>query len=123
MNNILPPPGATIATNAFGPFYTHFGIMGDNGLIIHASKRLGLVVEEALSEFTQGASWRHSSIRGNKPANEVISWARSRKGQRWDLFNSNCEHFVRMAHGLPKQCKQMVTTVVSVALFLLFKGK
>lgn len=123
MNNVLPPPGATIATNAFGPFYTHLGIMSDNGQVIHASKRVGEVVEESLAAFTQGNSWWLSPIKGNKPANEVISWARSRMGQRWDLFSSNCEHFVRMAHGLPKQCKQMVATVVSVAFFLFFKGK
>ncbi|MBX9634957.1 MAG: lecithin retinol acyltransferase family protein [Magnetospirillum sp.] len=118
MNTTLPTPGTTIATRAFGPFYTHFGIVSDYGLVIHASKRHGYVVEESISEFTQGENWWISNIKGNKSADEVITLARSYIGTPWTLFNLNCEHFVRIAHGLKKQCNQIRLTVASLLIYI-----
>jgi hypothetical protein len=38
-------------------------------------------------------------------------------GTRWDLFWFNCEHFVRLAHGLEPQSPQLQGGVALAALF------
>jgi len=122
MTNTLPPPGTTIATYALGPLYTHYGIVSEDGHVIHSSKRLKKVVQESLANFCDGNPWWVSNIKGQRSAGDVVAWARSQIGQRWDLLDANCEHFVRVAHGLKKQSVQVGATV-AVALIWLFFGK
>lgn len=37
-------------------------------------------------------------------------------GQPYDLFNLNCEHFVRFCHGLPPESPQLATAFLLGAM-------
>lgn len=78
--------------------------------VISNSKRRGCVVEEHISEFAEGRRVaHHPHIRGDLHGLTVVQRARSRLGHAWDLIGSNCEHFVRWAHGLPEVSPQLIT--------------
>jgi hypothetical protein len=89
----------------------------DDVFVISNSKRRGCVVEEHISEFAEGGRVaHHPHIRGALHGHAVVHRARSRLGHTWDLITSNCEHFVRWAHGLPEESPQLVAKgVVGVA--------
>ena len=87
--------------------YDHLGISDGNGRVIHNSKARSRVVEESEKEFSGGLPIRvyHEITSDDKIA--AYDRARSRVGQAYDLFSDNCEHFVRWAHGLVKESRQL----------------
>lgn len=122
--NILSP-GSVIAVQA-GPF-RHVGIVGNptgpfGPSVISTSHRRGQVAEESLSEFANGGRLSFLGYPGELPWSMVVTRARSRLGEPWNLFSANCEHFVRWAHDLEVRSPQLrgavalVTMVVLVAI-------
>ena len=88
--------------------YYHYGIADGNGGVIHASKiRGGVVHDESLEEFENGgvAQIDDSITSGDLCA--AYEKAQSDVDKSYDLFSDNCEHFVRSAHGLKKECRQI----------------
>jgi hypothetical protein len=79
--------------------YTHHGIYLGDGRVMHYAGRIkypqGLVEEISLAEFSEGRAFRaEMSQTGRFEANEIVSRARSRLGERrYDLLRNNCEHF------------------------------
>ena len=103
-------PGTIVAV-AVGPV-EHVGILAgqtpDGRLtVISNSRRAGGVVEEPIDSFAGGAKVRVLSYPGILAPAAVVWRARSRLGQRWNLFNWNCEHFVRWVHGLKPTSPQL----------------
>ncbi len=103
--------------------YNHYAIVSDrrvDGLpnLIALTRRKGNVCEESWAAGTQGATVRKSHIKGFLPADKILGKARSMIGKkRYDLFSDNCEHFVRWAHGLPVESKQVVGGVAGSLVF------
>ncbi len=113
-------PGDTVAV-VYDTF-NHYAIVSDrktDGMpnLIALSQRRGTVQEEIWQRGTQGATVRKSHIGGALPAQEVLDKARSLIGKpTYKLFTNNCEHFVRWAHGLPVESKQVAGGVTGAAL-------
>lgn len=125
MHPSVLPSGAVVGYRlvVHGVSVFHVGIVTDRsdqrGLphVISASKRTGLVREETWSEFTQGAAVVRQNIGGRLPSHEVLRRARSQIGEEWSLLWANCEHFVRWAHGLPRESPQLKAAVATTTVF------
>ena len=129
MQYILP---GTVLAVAVGPV-EHVGIVTDQTqagfpTVISNSHRAGGVAEEPLPTFTSGGELRIVGYLGKLSPAEVLRRARSAIGTKWKLFNWNCEHFVRWAHGLKPSSPQLAVAVglaliaTAVAVFASKKG-
>lgn len=124
-------PGTIVQIN-FG-LYKHPGIVSDRTMnsmpmVISNSFRKRGVYEEPWEDFSNGKEFNYKGYPGILSPDEVLSRARSRIGTGWNLFNWNCEHFVRWSHGLKSRSPQVITyatcTIAVAGLALLFsKGK
>lgn len=75
--------------------------------IISNSRRTGRAVEEPLSVFSGGRQvFRLPPLSDLSPW-EVLRNAEKLLGKPWDLFRSNCEHFVRECYGLKPTSPQL----------------
>jgi len=84
-------------------FFWHVGIVSGYSiygqpLVISASKRRGIVVEESLDEFSGGGPVRHEGFKRDLPRRVVVAQMRTMIGQPWHLFR-NCEHVASAAEG------------------------
>lgn len=86
--------------------------------VISNSKRDG-VVEETWHAFCDGHLPQVESLRGPRDGRDAIAWARTRIGRSYDLFDSNCEHFVRDALGLPRESPQLRAGMAMAGLVLI----
>ena len=87
--------------------YYHYGIADGNGGVIHASKIRGVVHDKSLEKFEKrGSAQIDNSITSND-LHAAYQNAWSAIGEPYDFLSHNCEHFVRWAHGLPKECRQL----------------
>ena len=117
-------PGTVLATRV-GPF-THFGIASDRVIsgeqtVLSCSLRRGAMVEERASEFSDGRQVEDRGYWGNLRPSEVVGRARSQIGRQWDALRFNCEHAVRISHGLPPASPQLAAcAAIGVALVLVF---
>ncbi len=83
----------------------HVGIVTERRIdgyptVISNSQKVGHVAEETLPEFAGAGLVRVLGYLGNLEPSIVLRRARSQLGRGWSLVYSNCEHFVRWAHGL-----------------------
>ena len=105
-------------------FYWHWGIVTDSWkdgeqTVISCSGLRRMVVEEPMSNFRQGNSIQPRNFTSTLPVREVLVRARGKLGQRYDLLNWNCEHFVYDSFGLVKQSpqlKQLAICAIGLAL-------
>lgn len=93
-------------------FYWHWGIVTDSWeggeqTVISCSGLRRMVIEEPMSIFRQGNSVEPRDFPPALPVREVLVRARGKLGQRYDLLNWNCEHFVYDSFGLVKQSPQL----------------
>lgn len=114
------------------PLYKHYGIVTDTMIdgyptLISLSQRSGRVREEAWTCVVGQRPVRISEIRGLLPGSRVVSRARSyvnNPALTWNLVTCNCEHFVRIVHGLPPTSDQVRNAItgalVGVAATLVF---
>ena len=97
------------------PIFKHYAIVCDhyvNGYptLISLSRRNGKVEEESWLQVTSGWPVNMSRIHGKLSGAEVVANARAYKNNKdfkWNLLTRNCEHFVRLAHGLPAESTQV----------------
>lgn len=98
------PAGTTLKLD-FGTFF-HYGIADGEGNVIHNSKKHREVRSESYHEFAEGKRIIVSDISSENSSRAAIM-AQRYIGLQYDLFISNCEHFVRLCHGLEKESTQI----------------
>ena len=108
-------PGTIVAVSV-GPT-THMGIATERGTFIANSKKWGCVREQGQEEFSGGQPVRSVGYWGKLTPADVLDRARSLVGKRYDVVDFNCEHFVRLVHGLPLASPQ-----IRAVLLLLLVG-
>lgn len=97
--------------------YDHYGIVTGQNKITHNSKRLGGVVESTFEEFSVGNVNSIMEHREITSENLFLAAHKAKMhiGQSYDLFTDNCEHFVRMVHGLKETSPQMKRAAITLA--------
>lgn len=109
-------PGAVVSVPEL--FYRHYGIDIGDGTVIHASKKKGKVVREAMSAFAEGKPVRYHGLPGTLSSEQVIERVAQLIGEPYRLMSDNCEHLVTHAHGLKRQSPQIKKVVITaVVLF------
>jgi len=117
-------PGDVVAVWVF--LVKHVGIVSDlcdqYGLpyVISCSARIGRGAEEPWSIFTGGRIAHKVQLSSRFAAYQVVARARSMLSKPWDIFNWNCEHFVRVSYGLKPESVQL--QVVSTAALAITVG-
>ncbi len=112
-------PAGTVIGMRFGPF-EHIGIVTDTPIagvpgVISNSRARGGVCEESLAAFAEGKPFRVLGYTGSLPGDDVVRRARTMIGRRYKPLRFNCEHFVRLAHGLRARSPQIETVAVLLA--------
>jgi hypothetical protein len=104
-------PGDVLSTFAQG--VEHFGLLSDSHhfrlpvSVVSASKLLGYVAEEEVFAFApSGILFAHGHW-GQQHRRLTVKNARRRLGQPYDMFNHNCEQFVRICQGLEPDSPQL----------------
>lgn len=105
--SVIYPAGTLLQVRVFG-FIKHVGIATGYGTVIHASRRFGRVHETDMAAFLSGGRamivpYTHASLSGP----EIVSRARSKKGQRYNVLFNNCEHFVSWVLTGRKRSRQL----------------
>ena len=98
------PQGTTLKLD-FRTFY-HYGIADGKGGVIHNSKKHKMVTHESEADFAEGKPILISDIANNDPS-FALEKAKSFIGMPYNLIKSNCEHFVRLCHGLEIESTQI----------------
>lgn len=98
-------PGTVIATVKGG--FWHVGVYSNIGTVISNSRCSGGVIEESLNAFCNGKQIKILGYPSQLPPFEVIYRARQLIGKKYNVFNYNCEHFVREVHGLKPESPQL----------------
>ncbi|ELR63544.1 hypothetical protein C942_03560 [Photobacterium marinum] len=93
--------------------YWHYGISDGEGGVIHNSKKRLRVQIDSLDDFTEGREIVVSSITSENPR-RAFHYAKKHIGRPYNLFNQNCEQFVREAHGLDVECTQFQKLLVTL---------
>jgi len=88
------PAGTVVMIRVYGTI-KHYGLCTGYGTVIHASRRFGKVEESDFETFCHGRVPQVVQRVAN--GSEIVARARSRKGQRYNVLNNNCEHFVTWA--------------------------
>lgn len=117
-NQIKHPLEAGSVVSIRYPLYKHFAIVSDcstNGKpnLISLSYRTAGVLEEPWDIVVGNRPYECSQIIGVDSADVVLKRARSYIDTEinYNLLTFNCEHFVRLTHGLPMQSKQVQKTI------------
>jgi hypothetical protein len=115
INSTVVHPGTILSTSR--GFYRHFGIATDNyvngqPMVISNSGAHGRVVEESLEQFQGQGDIKNEGYWGKLPYQEVLARARKKLGSSYSLLDWNCEHFVRLAHGLKPESPQVAFVAV-----------
>ncbi len=100
----MHPAGTTLKIN-YGS-YNHYGIADGLGKVIHNSKKYFKVIEETEKDFSEGEDILVSNITSESPLKAAMIASRY-LGMPYSLFFSNCEHFVRLSHGLDVESTQV----------------
>lgn len=116
-------PAMIVAVPIVGPL-RHVGIISEpfgafGPLVISSSRRRNCVAEEPLDAFANGGRVIAVGYPGHLPPDVVVARARSKLGERWNLFNANCEHFVSWAHGMKVESPSLKVALAGVALLVL----
>jgi len=82
----------------FGGVLRHYGVVTSRGTVICNSRLHGGVVEQSLEAFAAGRYVRLHGRYSDLDGYHVELRARKHLGKDYDLFGSNCGHFVRHAH-------------------------
>jgi len=112
------PPATRISTPVF-PFYRHYGLVTEYGLVMSCSARVGHAAEEFVDVFSGGRPWRVEPRLIDLPWWVVLQRARLLANRPYHLTDWNCECFVNACYGLPAHSQQAETTMTAAALGLL----
>ena len=115
------PAGSVISIHY--PLYKHFAIVSNcftygKPNLISLSHRTGRVKEELWDTVVGTQPYKPSKISGSDSTEVVLKRARSyiNTNIKYNLLTFNCEHFVRLAHGLPMESKQVQQTIYGSVL-------
>lgn len=98
-------PAGTVLKLDFGSFF-HYGLADGSGRVIHNSKKHLKVTHESYDEFSEGKQIIISDITSENPSQAAIN-AQRYIGMPYSLIKSNCEHFVRLCHGMEIESTQV----------------
>jgi len=106
----------------------HYGIYTTHpywgfSTVISNSGKHGKVVEESLQEFSGNKTIKINGYPGNLPPNKVVQNARSLLNRPYNVFTSNCEHFVRKVHGEDESSPQLYLYTFIALMFWLVVQK
>lgn len=101
------PAGTLLQVTVFG-LIKHVGIATGYGTVIHTSRRFGRVCETGMASFASNGRviiipYSHATLSGS----EIVTRARSKKGQRYNVLFNNCEHFVSWVLTGKKRSRQL----------------
>jgi len=95
----------------FGTYF-HYGISDGKGSVIHNSKKYLKVTKESEEKFAEGKNIQLSDISSQDPDGAVVR-AKQYLEMPYNLISNNCEHFVRLAHGLEVESTQIKQYLVA----------
>lgn len=110
--------GTRVSTFLF-PFYRHYGVVMENGLVMSCSARSGRAMEEPFAVFAGGQKWRIEKPLSDLPWWVVVERARYFAGRRYHPSEWNCETFVNVCFGLPPRSQQAELTIAAAGLGLI----
>ena len=90
-------PGDVVSVR-FGVVLSHYGVVTSRGTILSNSRLYEGVIEQTPEAFATGRTIKRHRRYSTLDAHLVESRARRQIGRDYDLFGSNCGHFVRHAH-------------------------
>ena len=90
---VIHPAGTVLSITVYGVI-KHFGIATGYGTVIHASRRFGRVEETDYTVFCHGRRAYVIPYASPVSGSEIVVRARSKLGQRYNVFFNNCEHFM-----------------------------
>ncbi|KCZ48173.1 MULTISPECIES: hypothetical protein [unclassified Hyphomonas] len=96
----------------FGGVLRHYGVVTSRGTVICNSRLHGGVVEQSFEAFSAGRDVRLHGRYSDLEGYHVELRARRHLGKEYDLFGSNCGHFVRHAHRRKPTPMQVATATV-----------
>ena len=96
----------------FGGVLRHYGVITARGTVICNSRLHGGVVEQSFDQFAAGRSVRGHGRYSELDGYHVELRARRHLGKDYDLFGSNCGHFVRHAHRRKPTAMQVAAATV-----------
>lgn len=123
MNDISQsiPLGSIISVDL--GLYRHYAIAGSSpfgATAIAPTSSAGQVIEEPLiSLIARGRDFRVEPLWGFFDGAAVVARARSLLGHPYHVLAANCEHFVRLVHGLPPKSPQVLAWIGFGALAMM----
>ncbi|MEZ5946198.1 MAG: hypothetical protein R3C13_14435 [Hyphomonas sp.] len=96
----------------FGGVLRHYGVVTARGTIISNSRLHDGVVEQTYEAFAAGRDVRLHGRYSSLDSYHVELRARRHLGKDYDLFGSNCGHFVRHAHRRKPTAMQVAAATV-----------
>ncbi len=102
--------GSTLAVKREG-IYNHFGIATGDGYVIHNSKGKGVIKSPELI-FSKGGKVKEWGKITSENMQLAYEKAEASIGKTYDLFSSNCEHFVNYAHSKKEESLQLQRGVI-----------
>ena len=112
------PPGTRVSTFLF-PFYRHYGVVTESGLVLSCSARSGRAVEETFEVFSGGQEWRIEPLLSDLPWWVVLARARQLADRAYHVSDCNCETYVNVCFGLPPRSQQAELTIAAAGLGLI----
>lgn len=112
MNSLFQPLSVGDVIHINRNLYHHVAVVSDHFIggeaaLISISGQPGHIFEQRFSQLVQNDPWSNKGYLGSLPPYEVIQRARQMEHQPYSLGTWNCEHFVRVAHGLPAESPQV----------------
>ena len=111
-------PGTRVSTFLF-PFYRHYGVVTETGLVLSCSARSGRAVAETFAVFSGGQDWRVEPPLSDLPRWMVLARAYEFADRGYHVSNWNCETYVNVCFGLPPRSRQAELTVAAAGLGLI----
>jgi len=106
----------------FVTFY-HYGIADGMGGVVHNSKKRLMVTHESEADFAEGKEILISDITSDNPS-YALEKAKRYINMPYYLAKQNCEHFVRLCHGLDVESLQIKKyLLVGVLAGIAYKSK
>jgi len=115
-------PGDVVAI-PFGIGLSHYGIVTAAGTVISNSRRHGGVVEQSLSDFSDGKRVRLCERTDALNGAIAESRARRAKGRSYRLTESNCAHLSRWSHRRKPTSIQIASATMRTFADMVFKGR
>jgi hypothetical protein len=115
-------PGDVVAI-PFGIGLSHYGLVTSRGTVISNSRKHGGVIEQNLSEFSNGRRIRLCERTDRLDAVVAETRARRVKGASYSLTEANCAHFTRYARRQRPTKVQIASATVSAFSDMLFGPK